>query len=113
MRAADLRKASPPLACQTTSTKTPPVEIPLTGAGAHPEPVVTAFQLGALDEQHPDAETDPNVAVVDLRAVGVATNLATAPSFAEARVFFGVAVTGTWTTPARGPVSLTSPRRSP
>lgn len=108
VRAAVLRKASPPVACQTPATKTPPVEIPLIGAGAHPEPVVTAFQLAALDEQHPDAEADPNVAVADLRAVGVATNLATAPSFDEARVFFGVAVTGTWTTPARGPVSLVS-----
>jgi len=109
VRAAVLRKATEAFVCQTSSLAVgPPAQIPLIGTGAHPEPVVTAFQLGALDEPHPDAATDPKVAVADLRAVGLATDLATAPSFAEARVYFGVAVTGTWTTPARGPVSLVS-----
>ena len=111
VRAAARRKAAAPSACAMAAhTPGDPIEIALAGGGAHPEPVVSAFQLGALDDPQPGADTDPTVALGDLRAVGVATDLATAPSFGEAQVFFGVAIGGTWTTPARGPISIVAIR---
>ncbi|MBK7581937.1 MAG: S8 family serine peptidase [Myxococcales bacterium] len=82
------------------------VEISLDGTSAHPNPVVTAFQLGILDDEHPDSASDPTAAMTDLRAIGAASDLATAASFDEARVFFAVAVSGTWTTPAHGALSV-------
>ncbi len=82
------------------------VDVALEGSSAHPEPVVSVFQLGVLDDEDPNSKTDANVAALDIRAIGVATDLATAPSFDEAQVFFAVAVTGQWTTPARGPLSV-------
>ena len=82
------------------------VDVTLEGNSAHPEPVVSVFQLGLLDEEDPNAATDPNAAALDIRAIGAATDLATAASFDEAQVFFAVAVTGQWTTPARGPLSV-------
>ena len=109
VRAAVLRKGTSISVCaESTDGSAGPVEIALEGAGAHPNPVVTAFQLGALDDVNPASDTNIHVAMTDLRAVGVATDLATAPSFEEARVYFGIAVTGDWTTPARGPVSVVS-----
>ncbi|MEZ4295199.1 MAG: S8 family serine peptidase [Polyangiaceae bacterium] len=107
VRAAVLRKASTPVACQISATASAPSTlIAMTGEGAHPDAIISAFELAALDDAHPDAATSADVAAADVRAVGIATSLPTAPSFEEARVFFGVAVTGAWTTPARGPVSL-------
>ena len=52
--------------------------------GPHPEPVVTAFLLGALDDADPDSETDPMAAMTDLRAVGVATGPFSAAELAAA-----------------------------
>lgn len=77
----------------------------LVGEGAHPDPVVSVFSLAALDDPDPDADSDPNVAQTDLLAVGVATDRATAAE-ADAKVYFGIAVNGPWTTPARGPLSV-------
>ncbi len=107
VRAATRRKGAAPSAC-TKAGQSPEgaVEIALVGGGAHPEPVVTAFQLGALDPEDKGSKDNPILASTDLLAVGVATDLATAASFAEAQVFFGVAVSGPWTTAARGPISL-------
>jgi len=86
---------------QTTGT----VSIALSGESAHPAPVVTVFELGATDEANPNGEDDPELAMLDLRAVGVATNFATASSFDEVSIHFGVAVEGEWTTLAQGPYS--------
>ncbi len=104
VRAASLRKGSSVSLCAPADGL---VELPVTGDSANPVPVVTAFQLGALDEENDKSATDPVAAQTDLRAVGVATNLATVP-FDEARVFFGIAVTGDWTTAGRGPLSVVS-----
>lgn len=107
VRAAVSRKGTPPSVCAAAGrSPDDPVEIALEGGGANPEPVVTAFQLGVLDDVNTKSATDPVVAMTDLRAVGVASDFATAPSFDETSVFFGVAVEGDWTTPARGPVSV-------
>lgn len=109
VRAAAHLTAKGPTSCTAQGRQpTDPVEIALEGDSAHPEPVVTAFELGKLDDENPKSATDPLVAVADIRAVGAATDLATAASFDDASVFFGVAVSGTWATPARGPIALVS-----
>ncbi len=103
LRAAAKRQANASKSCGSLGST---VDVELEGDSAHPNPVVTAFQLGILDDEHSDSATDPAVATVDLRAIGAATDLATAASFDDAQVFFAVAVTGQWTTPARGPLSV-------
>jgi len=102
VRAAAKRSAKLEKTCSLGAT----VDVALDGPSAHPEPVVTAFQLGTLDDERSESATNPAVAAIDLRAVGAATDLASATSFDEAQVFFAVAVSGSWTTPARGPLSV-------
>lgn len=104
LRAAAKRQGTAPSECGASAD--PSVDVTLEGASAHPNPVVTAFQLGTTDPELSEAATDPSLATIDLRAIGAATDLATAASFDEAQVFFAVAVTGEWTTPARGPLSV-------
>jgi MYXO-CTERM domain-containing protein len=105
VRAAGHRKADTSALCGGAA-EGEPISIPMAGASAHPEPVVTAFQLGTLD---PALDTsDPAKQVSDIRAVGAASNLITEGSFEEASVYFGVAVSGQWTTPARGQLSVVS-----
>jgi subtilisin family serine protease len=82
------------------------VTIALSAGGAHPAPVVTALQLAELDDARPESETDPGVAQADIVAVGVGTDLFAGVPEADAKVFFGVAVAGPWTTAARGPISV-------
>ncbi len=103
VRAASDRAAALVAQCDA---EVPAFAIELPGSSAHPAPLVTALQLGELDDPDPESETDPGVAQTDLLAVGVGTNLATAPTFADAKIFFGLAVSGPWTTPARGPLSV-------
>lgn len=76
------------------------VSIPITGESKNPDPITTAFELAATS---PDDNMKEKWA--DLRAVGVATNLATAASFDDASIYFGVAVQGDWITPAQGQLS--------
>ncbi|MBK8256325.1 MAG: S8 family serine peptidase [Polyangiaceae bacterium] len=105
VRAAASRKAVAPVICAASQALPEgSVNLELEGTSAHPNPVVTAFQLAVLDEAKDD--DDPVTKMTDIRAVGIATDIATAPSFDEANVYFGIAVEGDWTTPARGPVSL-------
>lgn len=106
VRAAGHTKADTSGLCGQARAPGEPISIPRMGETAHPEPVVTAFELGTLD---PAIDTsDPMYQMTDIRAVGAATNLATAPSFEEASVYFGVAVAGEWITPARGQLSVVS-----
>ncbi|MEQ9323264.1 MAG: S8 family serine peptidase [Polyangiaceae bacterium] len=79
--------------------------IELEGASAHPMPVTSVFELGALLDEDPESAGDPLTASLDLRAVGVATDSATAEP-EDVSLFFGVAVEGPWTTPAQGTYSL-------
>lgn len=106
LRAASLRAAEHDAGCGTASANGGQVAIAVEGESAHPDPLVYAFELGAIHPENPASASDPAVAMTDLRAVGAATDLATAPSFDEAQVYFGVAVTGSWATPARGPISV-------
>ncbi len=104
VRAAAHRKATSSSACDETRQPGDPITIELSGDSAHPEPVVSVFQLGTTDP--PQTDPNPIFKVNDILAVGAATNLATAPSFSEASAYFGVVIAGEWTTPARGPLSV-------
>ena len=77
--------------------------IPTTGPSAHPDPLVSVFQFGASSaSQHltfPGSGTD-------IIAVGAATDLQEASSFDAARVFFGIAMAGKWTTPERANINI-------
>ncbi len=102
-RAGTSRSAQEVVGCASGQTDT--VSVALSGSSAHPTPVVTVFELGAADEETPNDDDDPDVALLDLRAVGVATNYATANTFDEVSIYFGVAVQGEWSTPASGAYS--------
>ncbi len=104
VRAAAERQADPLPEC-ATGASSGPVTVTLSGTSAHPEPVVTAFQLGVESELDPASENDPAHAAADVLAVGAASDLNEAETFDDASVFFGIAVAGEWTTPARGPYS--------
>ncbi len=95
-----------PSSCEDAPEADSAIEVAIEGDGPHPSPVVSAFQLAALDDEDEDAASNPVVAMTDIRAVGIATNLATAATFDDAQVFFGIAVSGAWSTPARGPLSV-------
>lgn len=79
------------------------VRLDVDGPSAHPAPVVTAFELGVLHPPRPGWSIEPTVALADVRAVGVASSYEVAASFAETELHFGVAISGEWTTAARGP----------
>ncbi|NUO51279.1 MAG: S8 family serine peptidase [Polyangiaceae bacterium] len=106
VRAASTEHGVPPSECGPAPAEGEPIVITREGGGAHPAPVITAFQLSALDDADERSPTDPEIAMTDLRAVGVATDLKTAEPFGSAFVYFGIAVEGPWTTPARGPLSV-------
>lgn len=82
------------------STKvTPEVTLRFTGrpGPTNQFPLVSVFQLG---DTSPDKHlTTPSRAAADLLAVGAATDVASAPSFDDASVYFGIATSGSWTTP--------------
>lgn len=102
VRAADQRQASPSRRCKTEGEGL--VQIPVEGPETHKEPLTSAFQLALT---HPeDIMATGSQKASDLLAVGVATNFATAESFADASVYFAIAVAGQWPTPARGPLSI-------
>jgi MYXO-CTERM domain-containing protein len=102
VRAADRHEAGTAAMCVLGDD--PPVSIPITGPGAHKEPVVSVFQHML---SHPvSLVPDQPPAEADIAEVGVANDLASVGSFADGTVYFAVAVTGTWTTPAKGPLSL-------
>lgn len=72
------------------------------GPSAHPAPVTGAFELGTLDDKNPTSAGNSAVAATDLRAVGIASNFGTKGAIDETTVFFAVAVSGPWATPAPG-----------
>ena len=102
VRAADRRAASLAGVCALDATG--PAQIPIAGETVHKEPLTTAFELVMTKPVDPLAS--PEKRQVDLTAVGVATNTATAESFGEASVYFAVGVAGEWTTPAKGGLSV-------
>jgi len=105
LRAAAQRQVSTVQGCPNTQN-TPAPKIFLSEDSAHPKPVVSAFELGLIDEEDPLSGTDPDVALYDLRALGVASNYGSAQQFDDTSVYFGVAIAGQWRTAAEGPNSL-------
>jgi hypothetical protein len=77
--------------------------LPILGPSAHPEPVVTAFELGYHDTKIGDGPGDDGDRA-DLMVAGVTTNLVSAASFDQSSLFFAVGVAGPWTSPALGPL---------
>jgi subtilisin family serine protease len=106
VRAASTEHGVGPNECGPAPVEGEPIVILREGGGAHPAPVITAFQLAALDDADERSTDDPEIAMTDLRAVGFATDVKTAEPFGSAFVYFGIAVEGPWTTPARGPLSV-------
>ncbi|MBM4357989.1 MAG: S8 family serine peptidase [Deltaproteobacteria bacterium] len=104
VRAAAERQAATPVACEAQGLGGD-VRIPIDGPSAHPAPVVTAFELGVVDEVNPKSAENPAIARIDLRAVGVASDLAVKSDVGETTVMFGLATEGPWGTPAEGPFS--------
>lgn len=73
------------------------VTVPMSGVSAHPAPLVSAFQLGAVSpNQH---LSDPIFAAADLLAVGAATDAVAQRSVDNSTVYFGIATAEPWTTP--------------
>ena len=107
LRAGAERAADTPQVCDGGATGGVAV-IPVSGPSAHPAPVTTAFELGYVDVVNPSSGGDDAVARRDLRAVGVASNMATAESFEDVSLIFAVTVEGEWSTPAQGPLSMVS-----
>jgi hypothetical protein len=104
VRAASRVEALDPVGC-SDGAQVETLSLTLGGESAHPTPVTSVFELGALLDKHDESDTDPATAMIDLRAVGVATDAATAQQ-EDVSLFFGLAVSGPWTTPAQGPYSL-------
>ncbi|MEB2311294.1 MAG: S8 family serine peptidase [Polyangiaceae bacterium] len=104
VRAANDRKAAPP-ECVPVADATD-LTIPIIGDAFAPKPVVSAFELGETSPRRDEMDNDPRHLVLDVLAVGAASDVATAKDFASASAYIGIAVAGDWTTPARGQVSL-------
>jgi MYXO-CTERM domain-containing protein len=101
------RRAKPLPACPTAGAIDDKLALELEGETGNVTPAVSVFELGATHERHPLSDTDPKRALLDLLAVGAATDLAAkGGDFQEASVFFGLAIAGQWTTPALGAASL-------
>jgi len=75
-----------------------PVTLPLHGASAHPQPLVSVFQLGATSPGL--NESDPARAAADLLAVGAASDAPSRAAFAGTMVYFAVATAGEWNSPS-------------
>jgi subtilisin family serine protease len=104
VRGASDQQAGPITGCSLSLSKGP-LTIPMVGNSAAPVPVVSAFELGMLDQNPPP--TNPEQAMLGIKAVGVATDAAD-KDFADASAYFGVALDADWTTPALGLYSLVS-----
>jgi hypothetical protein len=102
VRAASELRAAARTKC-TVADRRATMMIELAGPSAHPEPAISAFELGTAHPPRPEADLRPSVAEADVRAIGAASSYGTAPNLAETILSFGLAITGEWTTPARGP----------
>lgn len=102
VRAAEARVADAAVACEPNQ-RSGDFLVPLEGSSAHPKPVVTAFELGAEDEENPKSKGDAALAAVDVRAVGIASDYSTKGAISDTTLYFAIAVSGPFTTPALGP----------
>jgi MYXO-CTERM domain-containing protein len=108
VRAAARRSAEPLPGCGAETAG--PIELSVVGASAHPTPVVSAFELGTLDDEEAEAATDPKIAEMDLRAVGIASNAASTEAFDEVQLDFAIAISGQWASPAGSTVAIETDR---
>ncbi len=73
------------------------VSIPVSGESAHPQPLVSVFELGL---ESPANDSDDFLdAAADILWVGVTTDLPFVQAFSEAHLYFGLASRKDWTTP--------------
>jgi subtilisin family serine protease len=91
------------LAVATTNAGLPagnPAELalPVHGSSAHAAPLSSVFEFGALSPGRGLSFPEDGG---DILAVGAASDLARVSSFNAARLFFGMATAGKWTTPQR------------
>jgi subtilisin family serine protease len=98
---ANVRAASAFLAglkSKTVPLASTPVTLtfPLGGFSTHPQPLVSAFQLGATSTNQ--FLTNAN-ATADLLAVGAATDAPIQSQFGNSTVYFGIGVAAPWATP--------------
>ncbi|HBA83679.1 MAG TPA: hypothetical protein DCZ95_06245 [Verrucomicrobia bacterium] len=96
VRAASSLSASYANAGLPSATNRTVMPIPTRGDSSHPQPLVSAFALGAAGtNKHLDAE----LAAANLLAVGAASDAAAIGNFTNGTVYFGFATAGPWTTP--------------
>jgi subtilisin family serine protease len=82
----------------------PLVVIPIGGRSAHPQPLVSAFQLGYFTNS---LQLDsPGDSPADLLAVGAACDAASVGGFTNSVLFFGLVTASPWTTPQSANVGL-------
>ena len=72
------------------------VSIPVSGESAHPQPLVSVFEVGL--ESPANDSSDFLEAAADILWVGVTTDLQAVQAFSEAHLYFGLATRGEWTT---------------
>ena len=77
--------------------------LPTRGTSAHSAPLAAVFELGTTIPNH--GFTDAR-AQTDVVAVGAMSDYGYTHSMTTAKVYFGFAVAGTWTTPERGWINL-------
>ncbi|MDQ7029608.1 MAG: S8 family serine peptidase [Ardenticatenia bacterium] len=70
--------------------------IAITGTSVHPQPLVSAFELGAFSPD--EGYTSPLMRMADLVAVGAASNVPST-GVVTGTIFFGLATADNWTTP--------------
>jgi subtilisin family serine protease len=74
------------------------LQIPLAGSSAHPQPLVSLFQLGFTNAVRGDL-TD-YLLPAHLRAVGAASDASTKTTISQANVFFAIATHAAWSIPS-------------
>ena len=73
------------------------VSIPVSGESAHPQALVSVFEVGL--ESPSNGSSDFLEAAADILWVGVTTDLHFVQAFSEAHLYFGLATREEWTTP--------------
>ena len=101
LQASAWRQTAVPRAC-VGDGQMPVLSLAVEGDSPHPQPMVSAFQLGSRHEMGEETNDTAEFQRVDLRADGIASNFASAKTFEEVAVHFAIVVEGPWTTPARG-----------
>src|SRR5512140_3848719 len=77
-------------------TNITPVSGPMRGFSAHPQPLVSAFQLGAMSANQNLTNFS---AAADILAVGAGSDAALHPQITNCTLYFGIAVAQPWATP--------------